>query len=204
MVVHMGTTSAGYSRGLEADIRAAGGRYVEAPVSGSRKPAEAGELVAMLAGEQSAIEHVRPRLRPMCGETFVCGPVPAALLMKLSVNLFLITMVSGLAEAVHFGRRHGLNMQQFLAVLGASPMASSVSRVKAPKLVERDFAVQASISDVLYNSRLIVEAAREAGIASPLLDLCHTLYGETAALALGSADMVAVIRAIEQRTEAIL
>jgi len=39
-IIHMGTTSPGYSRGLEADIRAAGGRYVEAPVSGSRKPAE--------------------------------------------------------------------------------------------------------------------------------------------------------------------
>ena len=41
-IVHMGTTSPEYSRGLEADVRAAGGSYVEAPVSGSRKPAEAG------------------------------------------------------------------------------------------------------------------------------------------------------------------
>lgn len=40
-IVHMGTTSPAYSRGLEADVRAAGGRYVEAPVSGSRGPAEA-------------------------------------------------------------------------------------------------------------------------------------------------------------------
>jgi 3-hydroxyisobutyrate dehydrogenase len=203
-IVHMGTTSPGYSRGLEADIQAAGGRYAEAPVSGSRKPAEAGQLVAMLAGEQSAIEAIRPRLLPMCRETFLCGPVPAALLMKLSVNLFLITMVTGLAEAVHFGGRHGLDMRQFLAVLDASPMASSVSRVKAPKLAARDFAVQASISDVLYNGRLVAEAAREAGIASPVLDLCRALYGETEALGLGKADMVAVIRAIDQRTEAIL
>src|SRR6185295_2284594 len=49
-VVHMGTTSPAYSRELEADIRAVGGSYVEAPVSGSRKPAEEGQLVAMLAG----------------------------------------------------------------------------------------------------------------------------------------------------------
>ena len=48
-IVHMGTTSPAYSRGLEADVWAAGGGYVEAPVSGSRKPAEAGQLVAMLA-----------------------------------------------------------------------------------------------------------------------------------------------------------
>ncbi|MCY1082743.1 NAD(P)-dependent oxidoreductase [Archangium lansingense] len=201
MIVHMGTTSAEYSRGLEADIRAAGGSYVEAPVSGSRKPAEAGQLVAMLAGEPAALEEVRPLLQPMCHETILCGPVPSALLMKLSVNLFLITMVTGLAEAAHFAERHGLDLQQFLAVLDAGPMASSVSRVKARKLVARDFAVQASISDVLKNNRLIAEAARESHLASPLLDVCYALYGETEALGHGQADMAAVVRAIEARTD---
>ncbi|MFY0572205.1 NAD(P)-dependent oxidoreductase [Archangium lansingense] len=201
MIVHMGTTSAEYSRGLEADIRAAGGSYVEAPVSGSRKPAEAGQLVAMLAGEPAALEEVRPLLQPMCHETILCGPVPSALLMKLSVNLFLITMVTGLAEAAHFAERHGLDLQQFLAVLDAGPMASSVSRVKARKLVARDFAVQASISDVLKNNRLIAEAARESHLASPLLDVCYALYGETEALGHGQADMAAVVRALEARTD---
>ena len=202
-IVQMGTTSPDYSSGLGADIRAAGGSYVEAPVSGSRKPAEAGHLVAMLAGEPADIEEVRPLLQPMCRETIVCGPVPSALLMKFSVNLFLITMVTGLAEAVHFADRHDLDMRQFLGVLDAGPMASSVSRGKALKLVARDFGVQASITDVLENNcRRIAEAAREAGIASPLLDVCHALFGETQALGLGDTDMVAVIRAIEQRTTA--
>src|SRR5512145_3114718 len=49
LLVNMATNSAAYSKGLEAAIRAVGGRYVEAPMSGSRKPAEAGQLVAMLA-----------------------------------------------------------------------------------------------------------------------------------------------------------
>ena len=200
-IVHMGTTSPDYSRRLEADIRAAGGSYVEAPVSGSRKPAEAGQLVAMLAGERAAMDEVRPLLQPMCQEMIMCGSVPTALLMKLAVNLFLITMVTGLAEAVHFANRHDLDMQQFLAVLDAGPMASSVSRVKAFKLVARDFAVQASISDVLKNNRLVAEAARESNLASPLLDVCHALYGETVALGHGQSDMVAVVRAIEARTD---
>jgi 3-hydroxyisobutyrate dehydrogenase and related beta-hydroxyacid dehydrogenases len=71
----------------------------------------------------------------MCRETMICGPVPNALLMKLSVNLFLISLVTGLAEAVHFADRHGLNLNQLVAVLNAGPMASDVSREKAPKLV---------------------------------------------------------------------
>lgn len=200
-LVHMGTTSPAYSRDLEADIRSAGGRYVEAPVSGSRWPAEAGQLVAMLAGDAEAVMDIRQVLIPMCRETMVCGLVPNALLMKLSVNLFLISLVTGLAEAVHFAENNGLDLNQLLAVLNAGPMASDVSRVKAPKLVGRDFAVQAAISNVLENNRLIAEVAREVGIASPLLDVCHALYSEALALGLGKADMVAVIKAIEARSE---
>lgn len=202
-VVHMGTTSAAYSRGLEADIRAAGGRYVEAPVSGSRKPAEEGQLVGMLAGDAESVAAVRPLLAPVCRETFACGPVPGALSMKLAVNLFLITMVTGLAEAAHFAERHGLDMQLFRAVLDAGPMASSVSRMKLVKLVEQDFSVQASIRDVLWNNRLVAEAARQAGLASPLLDVCHALFRESVALGEEKADMAAVVHAIEARTRTL-
>ncbi|MBF5046131.1 NAD(P)-dependent oxidoreductase [Aggregicoccus sp. 17bor-14] len=201
-VVHMGTTSPEYSRGLEADLRAAGAQYVEAPVSGSRKPAEAGQLVAMLAGAPEAVEAVRPLLRPMCHEAVPCGAVPNALLMKLSVNLFLITMVTGLAEAVHFAERQGLSLDTLRAVLDAGPMASSVSRVKAQKLVAGDFAAQAAAADVLKNNQLVAEAARRAQLASPLLDACHALYRETVALGHGGEDMVAVVRALEARTKA--
>ena len=202
IIVHMGTTSADYSRGLEADIRAAGGQYVEAPVSGSRKPAEAGQLVAMLAGELAAVEEVRPLLKPMCHETVICGPVPAGILMKLSINTFLIPMVTALAEAAHLARSYGLDMKQFQAVLDAGPMASNVSRVKVDKLVNEDFTVQASIVDVLKNNRLAAEAARHANLASPLLDVCFDLYTETVELGHGQADMAAVVRAIEARSEA--
>lgn len=200
-IVYMGTTSPDYSSGLEADIRAAGGRYVEAPVSGSRRPAERGELVAMIAGDPAAAEEVRPLLGPMCREAVMCGAVPNGTVMKLSINLYLITMVTGLAEAVHFAASHGVDMRQFVAVHDAGPMASDVSRIKAAKLVERDFAIQAGAADVLYNNQLIAEAARRAGIASPLLDVSHALFDETVALGHGDEDMAAVLRAIEARTE---
>ena len=202
-IVNMGSTSPAYSRGLEADVLGAGGRYVEAPVSGSRKPAEAGQLVGMLAGAREDVDEVRPLLAPMCHETIVCGPIPTALWMKLSVNIFMLTMIAGLAEACHFADRHGLDRQQFLAVVDASPMASSVSRVKAAKLAAGDFSVQATVTDALRNNQLIVQAARAASVATPLLDEVHALYGETAALGHGHADMVSIIRAIEARTDAL-
>jgi len=199
-IINMATSSPCYSKSLETDIRAHGGQYVEAPVSGSRKPAEAGQLVAMLAGAADVVASVQPVLAPMCRKTIDCGATPNALIMKFAVNLFMICMVTGLAEAVHFARSHDVDLGTLVTVLDASPMASDVSRVKAAKLAACDFAAQATILNVLENTTLITEAARTARVASPLLDICHTLYAESGALREKDLDMVAVIRAIEQRT----
>jgi 3-hydroxyisobutyrate dehydrogenase len=202
LIVHMGTTSPDYSEALGSEIRAAGGRYVEAPVSGSRRPAEDGTLVAMLGGDADALDEVSLIVRPMCAEIFRCGAAPSATLMKLAVNLYLITTVGGLVEAFHFAQRNGLDIAMFQAVLDAGPMASAVSRIKLDKLVRGDFSVQASIADVLKNNRLVAAAARDAQLASPLLDVCHALFAETLALGWAEADMAAVLRAIEARTTA--
>ena len=199
-IINMATSSPCYSMSLETDIRAHGGQYVEAPVSGSRKPAEAGQLVAMLAGAADVVASVQPLLAPMCRKTVDCGATPNALIMKFAVNLFMICMVTGLAEAMHFARSYDVDLGTLVTVLDASPMASDVSRVKAAKLAAGDFAAQATILNVLENTTLITEAARTARVASPLLDICHTLYAETGALREKGLDMVAVIHAIEQRT----
>ncbi len=200
LLVHMGTTAPGYSAQLGAAVRAAGGRYVEAPVSGSRVPAERGELVGMLAGEPDDVAAVAALLVPVCRQTVPCGPVPDALLMKLAVNLYLLTVVAGLAEATHFARAHGLDLERFHTVLDAGPMASDVSRVKLAKLLADDFTPQAAAADVLTNAQLVAASARAAAVATPLLDACHALYAETVALGWGAADMAAVIHALHSRT----
>jgi 3-hydroxyisobutyrate dehydrogenase len=199
-IIHMGTTAPATSLELEAALNAADASYVEAPVSGSRLPAEAAQLVAMLAGAPALVDRVRPLLKPMCREALYCGPVPSALLMKLAVNVFLLPLVTALAESMHFAQRHGLNLEQLVGILDAGPMASLVSRTKARKLASRDFAVQASVTGALYNCRLTAEAARQAGLATPLIDVCHALYGEALDLGLADADMVSVVRALERRT----
>jgi 3-hydroxyisobutyrate dehydrogenase len=199
-LVHMGTTTPDYSRKLEAAVQLVGGRYVEAPVSGSRVPAELGELVAMLAGDPLAVEAVRPLFEPMCRDTVVCGAVPGALLMKLAVNLYLITMTTGLVETFHFAQAAGLDLQILGRTLDGGQMASAISRVKVEKLLSSDFTAQAAVADVLKNSQLVVDAARSAGVVSPLLDVCNDLYAETLEQGRGAGDMVAVISAFEART----
>jgi len=102
LVVSTASNSPGCSRALAVDVEAAGGRYVEAPVSGSRRPAEAGVLVALLGGDPDDVAAVRPLLAPTCRAQLVCGGVGSGLMMKLAVNVYLDPTMAGLAEAVHF------------------------------------------------------------------------------------------------------
>lgn len=138
VVVSTGTCAPEHSAALDAEVRAVGGSYVESPVSGSRVPAETAQLVAMVAGEPAVTERVVPLMRHLCREVFVCGRPPTALSTKLAVNLYLITMVTGLVEAAHFARAHGLDLEQFARIVDAGPMASSVSTVKLRKLLDGD------------------------------------------------------------------
>lgn len=199
-VVLTSTVAPAYSAALARRVIAAGGAYVEAPVSGSQQPAADGTLISMVAGDAAALDLVEPLIHSMSSMVFRCGPVPAALKMKLAVNTFLITLVTGLAESFCFAEKNDVDAETLRSVLDAGPMASAVSRAKSAKLAHEDWVPHAAISDVLKNSRLVRDEARSAGSASPLIDVCTELYAETEALGHAVHDMAAVIAALRKRT----
>ncbi len=195
-VVNTGTIAPTDSLKLADDIAAAGGTYVEAPVSGSRVPAETGTLVGLLAGPPAAVERVRQLIGPLCSRVEVCGEVPAALMMKLSANVFLVSLLAGLAESFHFAEAHSMDLEVLRSILDAGQMASPLSRVKTDKLVRGDMTPQASIADVHVNAELIQDAAAAAGIASPLIDACAQLFAGGVAAGDGGLDAVAIVRTL--------
>jgi 3-hydroxyisobutyrate dehydrogenase len=138
-------------------------------------------------------------LKPMCSEVLECGAVPNGTLVKLATNIVLLTSITGLAEAMHAAEQQGLPREQLMRAILAGPLASNVTRVKAPKLVAGDFTPQASILSALANAELTYAAARSAGATTPLLSECIRLYRETRALGAGELDLVAVIKAMEAR-----
>lgn len=195
LIVNMGTHAPAYSRGLEAAVRAAGGAFVEAPVSGSRLPAEAGQLVAMLAGAPDAVARARPLLAPMCRDVIEVGAVPGAMAMKLAVNLYLIATVAALAEAANLASALALDPALFSRTILSGALRSDVAAAKLDKMVRGDFAPQAAISDVCKNAALVAAAAGEAGAAAPLLGESRRLFETVRASGGGGQDMAAVLGA---------
>jgi 3-hydroxyisobutyrate dehydrogenase len=198
LLVNLGTVAPDYSESLALDVEGAGGDFVEATVSGSRIPAQTGQLVGMVAGDSKCIRIVRPLLDPLCRAVFECGAVPNATLMKLAVNLFLITQVSGLAESFNFARSANLDLARFAEILNAGQMASAISRIKLEKLLNGDLTPQAAIADVHTNSRLIYDAARVMNCSTPLLDQAESLYRRAVELGFDQDDMIGVINAVAE------
>jgi 3-hydroxyisobutyrate dehydrogenase len=201
-IVHLGTTSPEWSGALERDVDACDGRYVEAPVSGSRVPAEQGSLVGMIAGAASAVDAVLPLLAPLCRQTFRCGPVPNALRLKLAVNHYLIAMVAALAETVHAATAAGVDVHLLRDVLDCGAMASDVSRGKLDKLVRGDFAAQAAIGDVAHIACLVMDQAARAGAHVPLMERAAHVFRSAEAAGHGCLDMAAVRHAFDAGADA--
>jgi len=193
-VVMLGTTSAMYSAGLDSDIRRCGGRYVEAPVSGSRVPAEQGTLVGMMAGDADSVERIEPLLGHLCQTIVRCGAVPAALRTKLAVNHYLIVLVTALAETVAAADASGVDLALFQKVLDAGPMASDVSRIKLHKLLNRDFSPQAAIRDVAQIAVLVRDQARAGQVDARLIEAATQMFDAARMRGLSDLDMAAVLQ----------
>lgn len=193
-IISFGTSSPEYSLHLARDIQAAGGRYVEAPVSGSRVQAEQGRLIAMLAGDSEAVELAISLLAPVVSRCFRCGEAPAAMRLKLAINHYLIVMVAGLSEAVNAARAAGVNLRLMQEILDAGPMASEVSRIKLAKLLSEDFSPQAAIGDVRVIAELSAACASAASAPAPLILESAELYRRADQAGDSGLDMVAVGR----------
>lgn len=141
-IIGMGSVDPSYSVALAGDIAEAGGAYLEAPVSGSRVPAERGQLVCLLGGDPAVADAAAPLLRAMCKDQIYCGAAGDALRMKLAINLFLCSSLVALAEATNFfASKAGLPLEKFKQAVAVGPLSSDFVTIKLPKLIEKDFAL---------------------------------------------------------------
>lgn len=191
-IINTSSVSEAFSKHLDEQVRAAGGRYLEMPVSGSRVPAEQGQLVGMLAGDRAEAQRVDPLLRTITKAAVYCGGIGMGLRTKFATNLYLITMTAGLAESMNLARAQGLDVHAFGEVLDAGPMASPYSKLKVAKMIAEDWSPQAAIADCYNLTELVQNAAGEVGAQTPLMTVCNTLYKDAVARGLGGDDMIAI------------
>lgn len=198
-VVLMATVAPAYSEALGADLALAGARYVEAPVSGSRQPAEAGQLVILAAAkEQGHIDEVQPLFDAIGKKTVRCGLVPMAMRMKLANQLLLIACFEAVSEATHFATGIGLDAQAFLDMAQAGPLANDVLRSKVAKLVADDFTQQAPIRHVAKDIGLVCDEAEQRGVWLPIASANRALFSEAMRAGQSQDDVIGIIKILRR------
>ena len=172
-----------------------GVRFLDATISGSSVQVRRGDVLVMIGGEESAVGVCQRLFETFAWQVRHIGPSGRGAWMKLVTNLVLGLNRAALAEGLAFGEAVGLDPETVLAVLRDSMAYSRIMDTKGPKMVARDFAPEACLSQHLKDVRLIREAAERAGQELPLSTEHQRLLELAESLGLGHLDNSAILEA---------
>lgn len=163
VVIDMSTVSPATTQELAGLLSAMGVEYLDAPVSGSVKAAEQGQLVIMVGGKHSVYESVLPVFEKLGKTSFLMGPQGAGHTAKLAINLLLAFNIQGLAESVLFARESGIAPKEMLALINESVLGNGITRMKTANIENNEFQAAFALKHLTKDLRL----AKEQGLRTP-------------------------------------
>ncbi|MEU5432778.1 NAD(P)-dependent oxidoreductase [Streptomyces sp. NPDC020719] len=170
--------------------------YLDAPVMGTRLPAEQGELTVFVAGPSTARAAVAPVLDAVGQRTFWAGEEPgAASRLKLVVNTWVINLVNGIAECLNLAEGLDLDPKVFLDTMAGGPLDSPYLQGKSAALLSGDLTPSFALTTALKDARLILEAAEQTGVRLDLIAASAARFTRARAAGHGDEDVIATFYA---------
>lgn len=169
---------------------------VDAPVSGSRDPAEQGQLTIFASGPDEARSRLGPLFDVLGQRTIWVGPVGAGSRLKLVANAWLALAAEAVNTSVALALRLGLETETVVNALGGSPLVSPWQAAKLQRIAQGDFSVQFALSLALKDVHLALEAAGDDRFRA--LACLADEWQEVVDHGLGDSDLTAVTWALEQ------
>ncbi|MBW0114077.1 NAD(P)-dependent oxidoreductase [Pseudonocardia abyssalis] len=169
-------------------------RFVDAPVVGTRAPAESGQLLVLAAGSPAARAAVQPVFDAVGRETrWVADDATglAASRLKLVVNSWVLAITAATGEAVALAEGLGVDPQAFLDAVGGGPLDLPYLQAKAKAIRARDWTPSFSVTNAAKDADLITAAAQEAGIRLDVAPAAAARYHRAADAGHGDDDMAA-------------
>jgi 3-hydroxyisobutyrate dehydrogenase len=145
-------------------------QLVDAPVLGTKAPAEAGELIVLASGPQAARGAVEPVFDAVGKLTRWVGEEPGAgTRLKVAINAWIVGVMETTAETLALAEGLGVDPQEVLDTLAGGPLDLPYLQAKGKMIIERDFPPSFKLSLAAKDARLMVEAAEAHGLDLPLL-----------------------------------
>ena len=200
-IVNMSTVPPSYSRRLFERLKSRSIVVLDAPVYGSKKPAEEGALVILAGGPQAKVKEMEPLLLSMGKKVVYCGETGQGSSMKMVVNLLLGIMATGLAEAVNLGQKCGLSTETVLETMLSGPTQCPLFEFKKPMLISDNYGAQFALKHMAKDLRFILQTADETGAAVPAGHVVFQLYRAAVGRGLSDKDYAAVKKVIEMMSD---
>lgn len=175
--------------------------FVDAPVLGTKEPAEAGQLVVLASGEAEQLDRCGPLFDAYGARTVRLGAAGSSSRMKLVLNDWLLALTAGVAEAIGLAEALDVSPESFLEIIDGNPIGPAYAQIKGKKMIERDFATSFPLYLALKDARLVLEAADTTGHEARLAEAVERLYEQADAQGNGDLDMSAVYEAVSGRDD---
>jgi 3-hydroxyisobutyrate dehydrogenase-like beta-hydroxyacid dehydrogenase len=172
------TSSAEVARTVFAAGQARGVAFIDAPVSGGQVGAQNGKLTVMCGGEAAAFERARPIMQCYARAVTLLGPAGAGQLAKMVNQICIGGLVQGLAEAIAFAEKSGLDVEAVLDVIGKGAAQSWQMENRGKTMHARKFDFGFAVDWMCKDLRIVLAEAQRVGAKVPITEIIARYYAE--------------------------
>jgi 3-hydroxyisobutyrate dehydrogenase len=166
--------------------------YVDAPVLGTKEPAEQGQLVVLASGPEEVRERCEPVFDAVGSKTLWLGPAGTGSRLKLVTNNWIVGLLGALAETISLAKAIGVDPSQFLEVIEGGPLDVPYAHMKGQMMIEEEFPTSFSANLARKDIGLVLEAAEASGLRLPLTEAAAAHFDEAINAGYGEEDMAAI------------
>ena len=188
----VGTEGSGRLERLAAERGVA---YVDAPVLGTKQPAEQGALIVLASGPEEVRERSQPVFDAVGSKTLWLGPAGAGSRLKLVVNNWIVGLVGVLAETIALAEATGVDPARLLEVIEGGPLGLPYAQIKGKMMIEEEFPTSFSLRLARKDAALVLDAAGKEGLRLAVARAVAARFDEALDAGHGEEDLAAVYHA---------
>src|SRR5215213_5935213 len=168
--------------------------YVDAPVLGTRQPAEQGQLIVLASGPEEVRERSEQIFDAVGSKTVWLGEAGDGSRLKLVVNNWIVGLLGVLAETVAFAEATGVEPARFLETIEGGPLGLPYAQMKGSMMIEEDFPTSFSANLARKDASLVLDAARARDLRLGIAEAVTARFDEAIQAGHGDEDMAAVYK----------
>lgn len=197
--VDVSTVDGDTSKLINGHMKSTGALFLEAPVSGSKKPAEDGQLIFLTAGDKNLYEAVGSLLDIMGKSKFYLGDVGNGAAMKLVVNMIMGSMMASFSEGLLLSEKVGLDPDVLVQVVSQGAISAPMYSTKGPSMIQSLYPTAFPLKHQQKDLRLALGLAESVSQPTPIASAANELYKVAKSNGLSDRDFSAVIEALKSK-----